>query len=382
MGRGGAGNGRMDGVGRPSSLSRWVKVMCVLCIVVVFVARTLITTQTSTMVEDFLINEEVLAPRARWDDVQRQRSAAVRQGLAAMRASNVTFVGIARDVGRRLPSVLAQVQNLAQEFRYSRAIFVEGQSNDNTPALLAAWVHASPHNRTAILKYFYDHHEQEGFFKGRKMPREGRLAAARNQALRAMRAMPQQTEYVIVVDPDIIGFDPHGVADTFAPRGHLTWDAVCANGMMLHGTYRDTFAFRTEALNNTNVHWWDHEPFDLYNLTASDKAALKREYDAHLHAVRSMMDFSGASSRGFVRVKSCFGGLAIYRTAAMDGCEYEYREPRPPHMLDCEHVLLHQCMIDKHQANIFTNADMRLWYGHGYGGGGLSWAKIRQVFNF
>ena len=78
----------------------------------------------------------------------------------------------------------------------------------------------------------------------------------------------------------------------------------------------------------------------------------------------------------------CVISLAIYRTGALDGCEYEYRERRPPHMLDCEHVLLHQCMIDKHHANIFTNADMRLWYGHGYGGGSFSWAKIRQVFNF
>ena len=85
------------------------------------------------------------------------------------------------------------------------------------------------------------------------------------------------------------------------------------------------------------------------------------------------------SITGLQRVRSCFGGLAIYKYDAFRDCQYEYRHSVPPYMLDCEHVLLHQCMIDKHQANIFTNTDMKLWYGHGLGGGGISYEKIKKV---
>ena len=343
-----------------------------------FAARFLISTKNSNMLEDFLINEEVLSPRVRWESTGQ--SASVHQGLAVMRASNVTFVGIARDLGSGLPNVLLQVESLAKKFKNSRAIFVEGQSDDKTAEILSKWAAASPSNRTAIINYFYDHHEQVGFFKGRKMPREGRLAAARNKALEALYKLPSKTDYVIVIDLDIVGFDPNGVADSFAPRGSLAWDVICANGIMLHGTYRDTFAFRTERLNNTNIHWWDHEPHDLYNLTSRDKERLKGEYESMLHAARAMMDFS--SAKGFVRVQSCFGGLAIYKYDSLQGCDYQYRHDEQPYMLDCEHVLLHQCMIRKHRANIFTNTDMKLWYGHGFGGGVMSWTKLRQIMNF
>ena len=84
---------------------------------------------------------------------------------------------------------------------------------------------------------------------------------------------------------------------------------------------------------------------------------------------------------GLQRVRSCFGGLAIYNYDAFRDCQYEYRHSVPPYMLDCEHVLLHQCMIEKHQANIFTNTAMKLWYGHGLGGGGISYEKIAKVSN-
>ena len=264
--------------------------MCFICIFVIIVARFLITPKNSTMLEDFLINQEIIPPRSKWDRMPG-RSATVRQGLAVMRASNVTFVGIARDLGPHLSKVLPQLENLAKEFKYSRAIFVEEQSVDNTADVLQKWAAVSPSNRTVVLHYFYDHHEQVGFFKGRKMPREGRLAASRNEALRTLHKMPEKTDYVIVVDLDIVGFDPNGVADSFARRGsRMQWDVICANGIMMHGTYRDTFAFRTEKWNNTNIHWWDHEPHDLYNLTQHDKDQLKKEYDMTLHSARLMLE--------------------------------------------------------------------------------------------
>ena len=242
------------------------------------------------MFEDFLINQEILPPRTKWDRMPG-RSATVRQGLAVMRASNITFIGIARDIGPHLIKVLPQLENLAKEFKYSRAIFVEEQSVDNTPEILQKWAARSPSNRTVLLHYFYDHHEQVGFFKGRKMPREGRLAASRNKALQTLHKMSDKTDYVIVVDLDIVGFDPNGVADSFARRGSsMQWDVICANGIMMHGTYRDTFAFRTEKWNNTNIHWWDHEPHDLYNLTQHDKDQLKIEYDMTLHSARLMLE--------------------------------------------------------------------------------------------
>ena len=42
------------------------------------------------------------------------------------------------------------------------------------------------------------------------MPREGRLAGARNLALRELYKLPR-TDYVIMIDLDILGWDMKGV---------------------------------------------------------------------------------------------------------------------------------------------------------------------------
>lgn len=42
----------------------------------------------------------------------------------------------------------------------------------------------------------------------------------------------------------------------------------------------------------------------------------------------------------------------------MVGCEYSHRYPNPPYLLDCEHVIFHQCVREKNHADIYTNPKM------------------------
>ena len=129
---------------------------------------------------------------------------------------------------------------------------------------------------------------------------------------------------------------------------------------MLHGTYRDTYALRSDAWNNTNAHWWDHEPHNMYNFTIAHKKTLKFEYEKNLRSIRKALDFA-ASKQGMMRVHSCFGGLSIYKYDLFLDCEYHHRHLTYPYMVDCEHILLHQCMTQKHKAKIFVNPGMKLW---------------------
>ena len=191
-----------------------------------FIARFMMSTNLSMMLQDFLINAQLISPQ------RVNPSARQDKGHDVMRASTVTFIGIARDQEKEMPNVLVQIEHLAKQFKASRAILVEAQSNDKTAAVLTQWAAASPSNRTAIINYFnisWDY-ELDGFFKGQKMPREGRIALTRNGALEALRNETNRTDYVIVVDLDIVGFDIDGVADSFARRESLAWDVVCANG--------------------------------------------------------------------------------------------------------------------------------------------------------
>ena len=224
---------------------------------------------TLEVLNDFLINEKWRDPQTEWSRMYSQDPSVLAR--PAMLHTNVSFLGVGRNLGSRLPVVLQQIETLSNEFSYSRAIFVEGGSTDNTAGILRDWANDSPSkNRTIITMAGNDSLEDTGHFKGLKLPREGRLSNARNVGLSHLFRMSEQgikTEYVIIVDLDVLGWDPYGVLDSFKERAN--WDVVCANGILLHGIYRDTYAFRTESLN-TNHHWAGNDEL-MYNITIEEK---------------------------------------------------------------------------------------------------------------
>jgi len=124
------------------------------------------------------------------------------------------------------------------------------------------------------------------FLKGKPLSREGRIAKARNVGLDELYKL-EKTDYVIMIDMDsnflnfifsitiyfvlfyfilfyflyfyfymfqilllllfiiVLGWDVNGIVNSF--NYHTIWDVVCANGLMFHGEYRDTYAFRTPS---------------------------------------------------------------------------------------------------------------------------------------
>lgn len=107
-------------------------------------------------------------------------------------------------------------------------------------------------------------------FSGRNLPREGRLAMSRNDGLAVLRSRPP-TDFVVMIDMDIVGWDMKGLIDSFsraavaADMGVQPWDVMCANGIILGGLFRDTYAFRQPGIN-TNHHWAGTDYFD-YNMS-------------------------------------------------------------------------------------------------------------------
>jgi len=262
--------------------------------------------------EDLMINQE-------WQPVPNQPTRFVsigEHGKAVMRKSTATIVGVGRDVADRLPHFLAQVETLSQQFNYSQAVFVEGDSSDNSRAMLLKWAAASPKNRTIVLVSNKQDTDTFGNFKGLKLPREGRLSIARNVLLSAVRNLTRQSEYVVMVDMDVIGWNLYGIRDSFGRTGAANphWDVMCGNGIILHGLYRDTYAFRSPGID-TNHHKMgaDH---DLYNITGQQAKLNRANVRVAKTKVKEMMDSGTGGVTGLgtpFEVESCFGGVAIYR---------------------------------------------------------------------
>lgn len=56
--------------------------------------------------------------------------------------------------------------------------------------------------------------------------------------------------------------------------GRPSWDAICANGVILQGVFRDTYAFRTQQINtNHHLNGDDHL---LYNISKAERVGNRR----------------------------------------------------------------------------------------------------------
>mmetsp|Transcript_16808 Transcript_16808/g.28513 ORF Transcript_16808/g.28513 Transcript_16808/m.28513 type:complete len:354 (-) Transcript_16808:1414-2475(-) len=290
-------------------------------------------------------------------------------GRRKMSESNVTIIGIGKNLGRTLSPILNQLDALSGRFSNSHVYLVfDGSASIETKIILQRWHNQSGYNHTVIYQEELEINSHTTMFASEynhdRSTREGRIALARNVGLQIMRKQPRfMANYVIQLDLDILGWDMYGIEDSFGQTSQ--WDAVCSNGIMMHGLYRDTYAFRMSSNGiNTNHHLsgTDHE---LYNISKTQRIRNRRQMLRSKYHVHELMESTPQSKTAFVKKKSnllysdsCFGGLAIYKSEFIEGCTYSERHRDPPYIQDCEHVVFHQCLKDKHNATIATNFNM------------------------
>lgn len=261
--------------GSPRSIKtiNWsfLRVFLVSCVLVGCSLGTFVLSWYPNIFEDVLINQEFL-PIPQFQELASMYHADL--GRETMRKASVSIYGVGRNVfPARLESVLEQLGDIESDFDFAQTILVDGASSNGAQDIMRDWVTKSPKHRHLIV----DNGPQvewdsslSGPFVGKPMPREGRLAFARNLALKHLRTLPK-TDYMIVVDLDVVGWSQVGIRDGFGRSDE--WDVLCANGILLHGLYRDTYAFRTDTIF-TNHHFAGDD-FAEYNLTASDRDRYK-----------------------------------------------------------------------------------------------------------
>lgn len=221
-----------------------------------------------TAIEDLAINQLLYPIKAHRIPSSPPFSSAV--GMNTMKKSSVTIFGVGRNIESTAHSFLKQVDQLTDHFQWSQVIFVAGDSTDKTMYILNRWA-GSGSNRSILAIDLINMKETDGVFVGKDLPREGRIAYARNAALRELRQKPR-TDFVINIDMDVLGWNPYGVLDSFSKASH--WDVVCSNGVILFGLYRDVYAVRAPGIN-TNHHLCGTDHL-TYNISYVEKQNNRR----------------------------------------------------------------------------------------------------------
>jgi hypothetical protein len=206
----------------------------------------------------------------------------------------VLICGIGRNIAKAVPNTIWSATELGSRFSDYHIIFYENNSTDGTRELLKAWAHKNP-KVTLISEKISKRRLVKQFAMG-VMNRTESIARARNIVLdEAMKRKYDGYKYVVWADLDFLEpWDVEAIVET-VERPEQEWDAVFA-----YGAY-DLFALRSVECP---------VGFELLGLP----------YWKNMEQVseRFVLERNGP----WKKVYSAFGGLGIYKRAAIKGCRY------------------------------------------------------------
>lgn len=242
---------------------------------------------------------------------------------------SVIICGICRDVIKNIKFNLARIEKIGELFREYKVVLYENDSTDGTKKFLEDWKNIN--QNVFIISEDID---TEKFGSVPSFTRASLLAECRNKYLKFINER-FDSDYVIVLDLDISGgFSYEGICNTI---GHIDWDVVGSNGLL--------YGFVDE--NGNIVNSGDRTGRVFY-----DSYAFRRVNHPKPHPSAEINRLVYNRGEPFVKVSSCFGGLAIYRRDAVRDVLYRSELPNEG---ACEHVFFHTDMAKLGFNKVYIN---------------------------
>lgn len=232
----------------------------------------------------------------------------------------VLVVGCARNVASTLPRVMANIEALDGSLRVLRCVIVENGSTDGTKEWLERWAAADPRHKVVSLDDEIGHLER----------RTERLAVARNRCLAEIRAVGvEDAGTLIVADLDSVNAEPWDLGALRRACAFLHARASTAGVFAVQkGRYYDVWALR-------HAKWCPSDCWrqvDCYSRLLGKCRAQKIFVHSRQRAI--------ATGAAPIRVRSAFGGLALYKTSFAMQAFYVGVENNGRQI--CEHVAFNE----------------------------------------
>lgn len=236
---------------------------------------------------------------------------------------DIIVIGCARNIEQHLNTTLNKINMIKELFKSTKVIIFENDSTDNTLNILKDW------EKNKIIKLITE----------KNVPglRTERLAHARN--ILYNEAMKYNFDLLIILDLDIIIRD-------LSKESILSCFDIKEDWAMLGGNqtnkYYDLWALRT---------YDDWMPFDCWECVNIYKKSKDYCVDSRLKKIKM--------NSNPIKVKSCFGGIAIYKRKYLYNCTYGtgLQGPEGNKYEMCEHIIFNEGVI-KNGGSIFINPNL------------------------
>lgn len=254
----------------------------------------------------------------------------VEKGREYTSNSTIVIAGLLQNGFYLIPQLKERCLQIISKFRDYRIIILENNSSDNSRKQLLEWT-IEDNNVSILCQDAYSINAEEcDIFSNIQndhspMPnRIQRMSYLRNIYMEHIQHYYKEFDYLCVMDFDLEGeLYIDGLLQSVYLLKDEKYDGVTCNGMLLRGdegndfVYYDSFAH--VELNETEL--------------ITDMAA-KSKHDYYVH---TNMTHLYSSQMIPDRVRSAFGGLAIYNMKAVIYHRYNYSQT----FLTCEHTFFH-----------------------------------------
>jgi glycosyltransferase involved in cell wall biosynthesis len=268
----------------------------------------------------------------------------INAGRKKLSESVITICGIVRNCDNNLKKNITTINMLCDAAKDYHIIIFENDSVDNTKQVLQEWqkqrknIHISladfhtttiPEQSKIVNRYFSRH-------------RIEKMATYRNYYLEYISNNQIVSNYILVLDMDVKKVPLNGIFHSLGENRE--WDCITANGYIYSPSvwfkkrYNDAYALVECGMENT---------------AQTEKIIKQNQYRwAFLKP-----------DMPFIRVYSAFGGLAIYKYAAIKDCRYSVIQNQDEHVeVRCEHFSLYKQMMNKGFDKVYINPYMAIRY--------------------
>lgn len=256
-----------------------------------------------------------------------------------MKKKTAAIAFLTRDCEKTLPGFLRKMEQLRACFRDSRVFIVENGSKDATRTLLKQYEQSCQ----GITLHLFD----DPVFDS--LSRMQRMVRLRNQCLQLVEESQYQPDYYIILDSDL-DYDVASVEKEIR-KAPEDWAGLFANGryylkagnVRIPVLYYDLFAYLPDSPEGTTSENRDcMTETDMFRLRPQTQKVIRK--------------------KRYLKCRSAFGGIGIYRFDAITGCRYTLEKNNVSRKFDylCEHIPFNRKVSKK--GSLYICRGMKVYY--------------------